>query len=401
MKRLASLLFLAILFNGCAKIKFQKRLYEDFEDFTKTLKGFPEELQVNMGKNITQLEGAGINLIDKAKSAGNEFSTNFGKTIGNEVQIALKSAKVELADLIVLADEIATAKIKQGDKMAKDRLVQVDKMGNNFLNKTDTLIQNAILQGDTTIQKTINKLDIAIENKMILADDLAQKNVKAFMAHLDTFAVEKIALVEKVIERRINQIFYKLNNSIQTASSELDKILGKNIHRTFFMGNVVAKNLLEAAQKSTTILIILSIEGVIIILVVYFFFALIMGILKSKITLNIKSIVASSIFLILGTIVLLTDATEIMIGEKYINTDDVFASTEKNFKKVEKIFNSSNLIDTWEVINTCTETIQGLEMCKVLSAPDNPNIQAYYDDRIDDVNWLLSKSLPKKYLNRK
>jgi hypothetical protein len=206
--------------------------------------------------------------------------------------------------------------------------------------------------------------------------------------------------VDKILEKRINQIFKRLNGSIQLASSELDKVMGKNIHRFYYMGDIVAKDLLDAARKSTTMLIIVLIKGIVIIITAIFLFSLIMGLLKSNIQLSPRSIGTALFFFAISLTVLFTDVTEKMIGEKYIKIDDVFASAEKNFKAVEAIFNSTAPADPWKTIMTCTEAIKSLEMCKVLSPPDNNVLQAYYGERIDDVNWLLCKSLPEKYFNK-
>lgn len=419
---LIALLLSLLLLSGCAKIKFQDRLYKDFEEFTRTIQDLPEDMQISLGKNIAQLENAGYGLIDKGKSAGQELAQDFRKEFEEGFNNSLRNAKTELSEVVKLADDIAEERLMQADEMAKsrmnqadriardridqvdqaaeDRIKQFDVMREKSLNKTDSIIQGAISGVDNTLQNAISTMDVALGNKLILANDLAKQDAKAFMAHLDTFMVKKADLANRILEQRINQIFRRLNSSIELASNELDKVMGKNIHRFYYMGDIVAKDLIDAARKSTTMLFIVLIKGVIIVLTIIFLFSLIMGILKSKIPINPLSIISAIFFLAVCSAVLFTDVTERMIGERYIKIDDVFLSAEKNFKEVEAIFNSETPPDAWKVIALCTETIKKLEMCKVLSPPDNEVLQAYYADRIDDVNWLLSKSLPEKYLKR-
>lgn len=401
MKKLLSLFFITLLSAGCAKVKFQNRLYDDFEDFTKTIKDLPEDLQVNLGKNISQLENAGYGLIDKGKSAGQKLAKDFRKEFEEGFNNSIKNAKNELTEVVKLADDVAKERLKQTDEIAEERIKQVDVMREKSLNKTDSIIQGAISRVDTTLQNTINSMDIAVGNKIVLVNDLARQDAKAFMAHLDTFTIKKAELVDKILEKRINQIFKRLNGSIQLASAELDNVMGKNIHRFYYMGDIVAKDLLDAARKSTTILILVLIKGIVIIITAFFLFSLVMGLLKSSIHLSPRSIGIALFFFVICLIVLVTDITEKMIGEKYIKIDDVFVSTEKNFKAVEAIFNSPTPTDPWKTIMSCTEAIKSLEMCKVLSPPDNQVLQAYYEERIDDVNWLLCKSLPERYFNKK
>jgi len=444
-----------VLFSSC-KIKFQKELYNEAQKFNQILEKLPEEIQKNLGKNISDTEKMLIEVIDKGKSAGKDLVKDSRKEFEKGFKSAVQDAGDELSNLIEEANEVRREQMEQTDLMLKERfeqvnkaagarmeqanraararmeqankaaragieqvdgiaknridqldeiagkrITEVDKMRRESLNKTDSIIQNAIFGVDSTMQNAINAIDISVEEKMLLANELARQNIDAFMAHLDRFVETKAKLVDKILEQRINQIFDRLNETIILTTNEMEEALGRTIHRTYYMGNVVAKNLIDAAQKSTIILFVVIIKGIIALIAFVFLLIVILGIIRERIALDRITFIGTIFMIVLSVTALFTDVPEKMIGEKYIKSEDIFTTTEKNFKKVVEIFNSPTQQDTWKTIHTCAEAIQGLEMCKVLSTPDNEALQSYYNERIEDVNWLLTKSLPEQYLKQK
>jgi hypothetical protein len=275
-KRIICFLPLLFLWVGCAKIEFQDRLYKDFEDFNRTIKNLPEEMQRNLNKNIVQMETSSKRLMDEAEGVGSRLTKELTKGVEGTLNNTLKTAGSEVEKLSILANDIAKERmqdasnivgkhinqadaitekhVKQVDTIIGKHVKQVDEMRAKSLNKTDSILQNAISRTDTMLKNTIEHMDLSTERKILLINDVARKDAKSFRLHLDTFSTAKAYLANKIIEQRINQVFNRLDGTIKSSISQLDNVLGKNIHLTYFMGNIVAENIIQAAQHSTAIL---------------------------------------------------------------------------------------------------------------------------------------------------
>lgn len=371
-------------------------------------------------KTIRNIDTVSTNLLrlssdiaDRKLTKVSDMSDRLLKQIDIMGREWLNEGSVAAEGLIRLADELAQGRLAQVDDIANKVLTQVDKMRaesfdrsediiNGILSKVDTMraesfdrvediVSGTLIHGQV-LHSVLDSLDIASDRKILLIEALARRDMKAFMNRLDESAVKWSSIIDKILERRTNQIFNRLNESMEKTLKELDKVLEKNIHRTYYMGYLVAENLLEAMQKSVIIMIIIIVKAIICIIT----FVYLCRLVWTWTEFDRATVIATLFFVTVVPLICYTNAIEEVVGGEYIKTEDVLKRTQMNIIRIEEMFNVSPPPTPWEIIEICAETMRGLELCKVLYSPNN-NIQKILNKEIEKVNWFLEEALPDEF----